>query len=179
MAALWQQNEPHAWNRLELTAQYFGLRAAGDSPVVELPQAQSPGYAALLACYPASNHRQQWALFDSGQAEAVLVNGEPMPAGLILLKKHDEILLGGRTRLYFSTEELPVVVPYPGGATPEFCARCHKPLVAGAPAVRCPSCGRWCDQTAERPCWTYGPACPLCGHPTAFDADLRWTPEHL
>ncbi len=162
-----------------MAGRYFGLRSAEDNPVVALADPVRAGHAALLASYPAPNQRRRWALFDCGAADDVWVNGEPLLAGLAVLKDRDEILLGGRTRLYFSTEELPAVVPYPGAEAPEFCARCHGPLVAGAPAVRCPSCGRWCHQAAARPCWTYGPGCPLCGHPTAFDAGLRWSPEEI
>lgn len=179
MAGIWQQNENGAWDRRALAGQYFGLRPAANNPVVDLAGAVSAGYVALLASYPAPNQGRQWVLFDGGDAEGVWVNAEPLLAGLTVLKDRDEILLGGRTRLYFSTEERPTVAAYPGAENPEFCARCHKPLVAGAPAVRCPSCGRWCDQAEERPCWTYGPGCPLCGHPTAFDAGLRWSPEEV
>jgi hypothetical protein len=114
----------------------------------------------------------------------VRVNGQPVLGGLRVLEHKDEILLA-ETRLFFSGESTPTVVPFravEGGRAP-ICPICRGPIKDGLQAVQCPGCGRWFHQTEAldgrpaKPCWTYAPTCRFCSHPTSFGAEAAWTPE--
>ena len=177
MAHIWQMDKT-AWVRHPLTGNYFALGAGPVSPVQPAATLPASDAAAALGCYESGEQTEHWILF-SKEERGASVNGQPLLAGITVLRDRDEILLGGRTRLYFSTEELAKVEPFPGSDGPVFCSRCRQPVQPGTPAVLCPCCGHWCEQSETKPCWTYGPTCPLCEQPTAFDNGLRWTPETL
>jgi len=81
--------------------------------------------------------------------------------------------------MFFSTELLAGVTPYPGSERPILCARCKAEIATASPAVRCPRCGAWHHQSDELPCWTYAERCSVCDQPTALDAGFAWTPEEL
>jgi hypothetical protein len=81
--------------------------------------------------------------------------------------------------LFFSTERLAAVAPYPAGDRRGSCPRCKQLLTVGDAAVRCPSCGLWHHATDELPCWTYGEHCAACQQVTSLDAGFQWTPEEL
>ena len=122
-----------------------------------------------------------WVLV-AGPDAAVSVNGVAMAAtGFRVLRDRDEIRMPGLGRAYFSTESLAVVVPFPGPASAG-CPRCQQPIRPTAdsrPAdtgVKCPSCGVWYHQTNDYPCWTYSPACSLCGRETSLDSGFQWAP---
>lgn len=177
MAHLWQLDGP-MWQRLPLAGRYFGLGAPPErraQPATSLPFGEA---TAVIGCYEFPGQAARWILFEKSPS-SVRLNGNPILAGIAVLKDRDEILLHGLTRLYFSTEEEARVETFPGGESPVFCARCRQAIPPGTPAVRCPACGHWCEQSELKPCWTYGPTCPLCEQATAFDAGLRWTPEEL
>ncbi len=108
----------------------------------------------------------------------VRVNGNPLDAGIRVLRDRDELRTGG-TRTFFSTESLPVMVPFTGGERSTFCPRCKLEVAAGSPAVACPQCRVWHHQSDELPCWTYAERCTMCDQPTALGAGFRWTPEDL
>jgi len=129
--------------------------------------------AGLLRATAPEGHR--WVLL---AAPSVRVNGSPVAAGIVALRDRDEICADGR-RVFFSTESLAEVVPYPGGERTTFCPRCRLEIAAGTLAVRCPHCGVWHHQSAELPCWTYAERCVQCDQRTALDAGYRWTPEEL
>ncbi|MGO8757452.1 MAG: hypothetical protein ACLQG3_04940 [Terracidiphilus sp.] len=116
-----------------------------------------------------------WALIASGDCD-VRVNSRSVSAGLCVLSDRDEIRIGAEVQ-YFSTEALAAVVAFPAFDRPVFCGRCRQQIEAGAPAVCCPGCGIWYNQSADLPCWTYSEKCAFCGHPTALDAGFTWTPE--
>jgi hypothetical protein len=109
---------------------------------------------------------------------AVSVNGSRLDLGIRVLRDRDELRAGGG-RVFFSTETLAVVVPFPGAGKPTFCPRCKLEIALGSPVVRCPGCGVYHHQSEEFPCWVYAPRCALCDHPTALDAGYRWVPEDL
>ncbi len=111
-------------------------------------------------------------------AASVRVNGDALGTGIAVLRDRDELFVAG-VRVYFSAETLAVVAAFPGGEGAVLCARCTTPMVAGAPAVRCPDCGAWQHQTDELPCWIYAERCARCPRATALDADYAWTPEGL
>jgi hypothetical protein len=109
---------------------------------------------------------------------AVRVNGEPLDAGIRVLRDRDELLVAGR-RSFFSSETLAVVEPLPVVDRPPVCPRCKTAIEPGTLAVRCPQCRIWHHQSEEMPCWTYAPLCALCPQPTPLDAGYRWSPEDL
>jgi hypothetical protein len=109
---------------------------------------------------------------------AVAVNGSRLDTGIRVLRDRDE-LRAAAGRVFFSTESLAVVVPFPDTGRKTFCPRCKLEIAPGSPAVRCPACGVWHHQSEEFPCWTYAPRCALCDHPSALDAGYRWVPEDL
>ena len=129
---------------------------------------------------------EQWVLTGGGQ-KPVYVNGERVVTGVCVLRDRDEILYGV-SRVFFSTERLPQVQPFPGAEQPIACARCRQVVVAGSLTVQCAgaNCGLWFHQTEELPCWTgYSSqrfkTCAMCDCPAVLypDADFRWTPEGL
>lgn len=109
------------------------------------------------------------------------VNGEIVAPGLRALADRDEVMLCGGSRLYFSTEQLARVVPFGGAAGAVHCPRCRQAIAPGADSVACPFCATTYhqDESSALPCWTYSPACAVCGHATALDAGFRWTPDAL
>jgi hypothetical protein len=175
MAHLWQTEGP-TWVRLPLTAQRYALHAGAPAPAQPAVTLATDGSLATLSCYAREGQATIWVLFSS-DAGTVRVNGHALLAGITVLHDRDEILIAGQSRFYFSTEETAKVEPFPASDGAVFCARCRQAISAGTPAVRCPSCGHWCEQSDDKPCWTYGPTCPMCEQPTAFDTGLRWTPE--
>lgn len=119
--------------------------------------------------------QERWAL--CCPPNGIRVNGDPVWLGLRILKDHDELRLETGERLFFSTERLAEIVPFPGGPRPVHCPRCHKLIEPGQLAVLCPGCQTWHHQTTDLPCWTYDERCALCPQSTALDAGLIWTPE--
>jgi hypothetical protein len=166
-----------SWERSPLSGVCVALADPAGAPCHPAEAPRTTIAPAMLRRYgPAPT--PVWVLLTNA-ACPVRVNGEPLLAGLRVLHDRDEILIGTQAPLYYSTEELARVEPFPGGEDAVFCARCRQPIQAGTSAVRCPACGHWCEQSEIKPCWTYGPTCPLCDQATAFNAGLRWTPEEL
>lgn len=164
MAVLWER-KTDGWGARRL-----------DGSLLELLPAppQSASCAARLIRAEAGGS-PVWALIAPANSD-VRVNSRAAHAGLCVLSDRDEIRSGAAVR-YFSTETLAEVVPFPGAARAVYCARCRQEIQVGAPAVCCPNCGIWYNQSAELPCWTYTEKCTFCGHPTALDAGFSWTPE--
>jgi hypothetical protein len=118
-----------------------------------------------------------WALV-SGANARVFVNGEPLALGVALLRDRDELRVGGRAAVYFSTERLACVEPCERDDAPR-CPRCAQAIERGQLSVRCPRCDVLHHQLTERPCWTYSSRCALCAQPSDLEAGLSWTPELL
>ena len=113
----------------------------------------------------------------AGPASHLRVNGIPLAAlGMRVLADRDEVSLPGVGSTYFSTEVRAGVVQFPGAERAVFCGRCRQAIQAGSPAVRCPHCGIWYDQSEELPCWRYSATCAYCENSTALDAGFSWTP---
>jgi hypothetical protein len=119
-----------------------------------------------------------WMLFAASSAR-VLVNGLPVSIGIVVLADRDEIRVPSEPPLYFSTETLAEVGPFPESCPRGFCPRCRQPIAPCSPAVRCPGCGLSHHASEDLACWTYSPQCAGCSHDTALDAGFRWTPEDL
>ena len=111
-------------------------------------------------------------------APSVRVNGVALDSGIAVLRNRDELWAGG-VHMFFSSERLATVVPFPASDRPVLCARCKTPMVAAAPAVECPGCAAWHHQSDDLPCWTYAARCSSCTQMTALDAGFAWTPEGL
>jgi hypothetical protein len=124
-----------------------------------------------------ANPPETWALV--GGPERVRVNGSPLLLGLAVLDDRDELQVSAEHTLFFSTERIVKVEPYPNSGARGFCPRCKLSIESGSQAVRCPRCSLWHHQGDEMPCWTYSATCAVCAQPTALDAGFRWTPEDL
>jgi molybdopterin/thiamine biosynthesis adenylyltransferase len=151
MAHLWVRDED-GWGAQRLSD--AGIDLAG--PLTRQANASehpaTPAHAArLIRTYVAS--AQTWALVAS-PSSTLRVNGRTPPAGLCVLDDRDEIRCGAE-KLYFSTETLASVEPFPGSDRPVFCGRCRQLIEPDSPSVRCPSCGVWYNQSVDLPCWTY------------------------
>ncbi len=116
-----------------------------------------------------------WVLI-RGRGREVRVNGMVERLGVRALRHQDQIEVGDQ-RMYFSTESLASVGPFPGAGRPVFCPRCKQEIEAGVPAVQCPSCGLWHHETPELNCWTYAPHCSTCSQGTEVGGEYRWVPE--
>ncbi len=114
----------------------------------------------------------------SGVGAAPSINGDPLALGIRVLRDHDAIRIGSSDSMFFTTESLAQVVPFPE-PRPVPCARCKTDITPGSPAVKCPKCGAWHHQGEELSCWTYAEKCAGCDQPTAMDGQYAWTPEGL
>lgn len=79
--------------------------------------------------------------------------------------------------MFFSLERVAKVEAFAGAAVP--CGRCAGAIEDGAECVRCPACGAASHQSAELPCFTYGPTCPNCAQPSDLDAGFSWSPGEV
>ncbi len=129
--------------------------------------------ARLLRC--ATPDGERWVIIGP---PSVRVNGLALDGGIAVLRDRDELCCNGE-RVFFSTETLAVVTPYPDGERTIACGRCGLPIEAASPAVACPWCGLWHHQRDDLPCWTHIEKCSRCDQATALDADFTWTPEEL
>ena len=176
---------PHLWTEdrsmVSGEPEWVVLPLMGEATVPLGDTSAGAGVAAALLLRSRTDQGETWLAMSAtpaGSALGVAVNGLPLQAGIRVLADRDEIRVLGLGRVFFSTEQLACVAPFPGTDTPTFCPRCKQAVTAGSPAVRCPTCERWYHQSEEYPCWTYTDQC-LCGHPTALDAGFQWTPNGL
>jgi hypothetical protein len=105
-------------------------------------------------------------------------NGQPVTVGLCVLSHGDVISGAHGASVFFSTEEGACVEPF-SGVQSVSCPRCRSEIAPGHPVVRCPECGVFHHEIADRNCWTYAETCALCPQPTALDVGLRWSPDVL
>lgn len=124
--------------------------------------------------------RERWAVLAPDDL-SLKVNGAAVPDALVMLGDRDSISWTGVRTAFFSTETLPRIVAYPGGAESVHCGRCRMPLKPGELAVKCPGCSIWhCeDAAANRGCWSYAPTCAICDQSTDREAGFQWTPAEL
>ncbi len=161
--------EPAGWCIVPLSGGAFSLD--------RIPPAAPRGATLVPAGHPG---RTEWHLL-AGEASGIRVNGFEMAGGIRTLMDHDEIRVPGAGTVFFSTERLAAVEPFPPTESGQAvsCPRCRQIIPAGEAAVQCPSCGIWHHGTEALPCWSYAPGCAMCGHPTPMDTGYRWTPEAL
>jgi hypothetical protein len=184
VAHLWLIDPPDVWTILQLDHDAYALNvhppapvvfgAAGFAPLAELAEHRRYPRSALVRAPMLGG--PGWALLAERPGE-VHVNGLPVQAGVKVVADRDEIRFAGQPSMFFSTEALAKVAPFPGAAQPLFCPRCKQAIAAGTPSVQCPHCLVWHHQSDDLPCWTYATACSCCDQPTALDAGFAWTPE--
>ena len=172
MAHLWVQDDC-GWDAVALVGAQCDLASRATRRTPDAAQAAADLGATLVRADVGGS--KIWALITPPKADT-LVNSRELHAGLCVLSDRDQIRIGDQTQ-YFSTETLATVQPFPGSDHPVFCGRCRQQIEVGTPAVSCPDCGIWYNQSAEFPCWTYSSKCTFCGHPTALDTGFSWTPE--
>jgi len=189
MSQLWSKDAAGAWAVQALDADVMVLGGPAPAPLVA-PEALGAAAGPALARSRGVNGHERWTLL-CDPASRARVNGAPVAAGARVLTDRDAIALGDGRIVYFSAERLAETVPFPGGPggagrpgharSPTSCIRCKLPLDPGTPAVRCPApdCGFWAHESEELPCWSYTEGCAACGHPTALDAGLQWSPAEL
>lgn len=185
MAQIWLKAATDGWRTIALVADTCALASAGLRSVDTAVEAPADPRAALLHRVSGAGD-DTWALL-AGPLARPLVNGLPVPLGLVVLADRDEIRWPAPLDpscpppwpIFFSTERLATIAPYPPDARRGSCPRCKQPLTPGDPAVRCPGCGLWHHATEALPCWTYGEQCAACPQPTSLDTGFQWTPEDL
>ncbi len=179
MSLLWIKNEDGAWADHALENDFVAIGPGTATPMVAPDARGCNSGTALIRCGDAHGF-DRWLLICAPTSRA-RVNGARVPIGVRVLADRDAIALGDRQILFFSSEQLARVLPFPGKDDHTSCIRCKLPLEPGTPAVRCPSpeCGFWHHQSDDQSCWTYTAACASCGHPTAFDAGFQWSPWEL
>ena len=126
---------------------------------------------------PVKNGSSQMSLLIWGAEETVRVNGWALTTGLRVLADKDEIRIGDRASLFYSSESVAEIETFPGSDREIFCPRCTLVIQKGQSVVRCPCCQLIHHQDAELGCWVYAPGCASCSHPTALDAGFRWAPD--
>ena len=173
MAHLWMTGGSDEWALVPLDGEAFDL--AG------VPRRRDPGPPSAAGVVERVTLRRiddgAWVLV-AGDAR-VSVNGSPARIGMVALADRDAIRLADGRLLFFSTETLARVEPFPATGPRGFCPRCRQAIASGTASVRCPACGIWHHASDEFPCWTYDPRCAACPQLTALDAGFRWTPEDL
>jgi hypothetical protein len=145
-------------------------------PLAELPAAAAVPRDTLLV--RGGDGRGEWHLL-ARPSSGISLNGLPFLAGVRTLLDRDELRVPALGALFFSTERLARVEPFPLEGHEVSCPRCRQPIAPGTPAVRCPGCEVWHHGSEELPCWSYAASCALCQQSTAADAGYHWTPEEL
>lgn len=180
MAHLWihiDRDDHKGWAiaPLDHTGEFI-LSKDNEAPVKVKEQGESPGLPQINRSE--IDGRDAWVLLTPPDSD-VSINGLRMLAGERVLKNMDEILLRGMGRIYFSTEKLATVEPFPGGGK-MLCGRCRQEIKEKTPGVKCPGCGIWHHQSNDDlPCWTYSSRCSNCDYQTEIGSGYRWTPEGL
>jgi len=186
VAQIWIRSDAGDWQPTALATDTCVLTVAGPSSIDAAHDAPAAAAPSVLLRRVAGTSDETWALLAHPSAH-LLVNGLHSPLGIVILSDRDEIRWAATddpsippaAALFFSTERLAAVAPYPVDGRRGSCPRCKQPLAAGEAAVRCPACGLWHHATETLPCWTYGEHCAACQQPTSLDAGFRWTPEDL
>jgi len=134
----------------------------------------------LLLPSTANTREATWMLL-APAASDVRINGMPLENGIRVLADRDALRVAALPVLYFSTERLARLEPFPGEET-VFCPRDKTAICKGDAAVCCPQCGVWHheQEAAGKACWSYAETCTLCDQSTDLDAaGYRWTPGGL
>jgi hypothetical protein len=178
MAHIWSLADSGEWLAWILEAQSVRLSAVAPRVQAAAPVSSGVDSAAVLLHRSSTPSGAAWVLLAGAEA-GIRVNGVAAGHGIVQLRDRDEIRWPSSSPVFFSTEQLAVVVPVPDDGARGFCPRCKQAIAAGEPAVRCPACAVWHHATEALPCWTYAERCAACPQPTAADTGFAWTPEAL
>lgn len=179
MPQLFVARQGAPWLIAPLSGDSFVLSPDANTPV-RTNRGPIDGHNGLYVLRAGTGSAPCWVLLNMQSALRFRVNGERPLFDLHVLRHQDEISLEESTRMYFSTERLPRVEPYPGVKESAHCPRCRQLIDPGAPSVQCPGCDVWHHQfDNELPCWTYAETCSLCDHPTPLNDAFRWVPEGI
>ncbi len=177
MAHLWSR-ENGAWQANELLEAAYVLEWLDGTPEPRVVEGAGGGGNATDAFLIRDRAAPgEWVLVSSGGD--LWVNGTPLSSKLRVLRDRDEISWSGRRRVYFSTERRACVAPLPAEETDIVCPRCRDVIPIAGAAMQCPGCGIWYHQSGDFPCYTLGPECVSCGHPTDLDSEFRWSPADV
>lgn len=143
------------------------------------PEVAPPERAVVLGRADDDRLVDTWVLV-WGRERAVRVNGVLTATGVKVLSDRDEIRVDGGEPMFFSAESLPRVEIFASADADVYCPRCKKVLEPGTPVVRCPKdkLAYHYSEDKEHNCWSYSSKC-VCGHPTAMDGNLEWSPEEM
>ncbi len=188
MASIWtqQNDEEGGWavTALDGDRETFFLTGDPQNPVsaqqsegAEQSEGAAGGDVCLLRRLGLSG-TEAWTLV-APDGTSVSINGEPVILGMRVLRDRDEIRVGQREAVFFSTEQLAIVEDFPGIGKVAPCPRCKQHVDVGSRAVRCPRCSMWYHEEADLPCWTYDDVCSVCGRQTDLEMGFSWTPEDL
>ena len=134
MAHLWLTDDANGWGILPLLLDAYLLNNRPPAPVgasaadlKALARADGRGRPSPAVMVRSGANHSSWILL-TADARAVRVNGLPVSAGIRALADRDAIAVHGRPPMFFSTEALAQVTPFPGSAQPLFCPRCKQRL---------------------------------------------------
>ena len=180
MAHLWVQNHSGDWVPIDLDGEGFAVTTGENG---RLRIRRDDCLESLDTFCPMIVRRQRLDLDDTwillSSKNRVRVNGMPVLTGFKVLSDRDEIGFESLPPVYFSTEQLARIVPFPGTEHETICPRCQTPIADGHPAVQCPNpqCRTWYHQSDDLPGYTYHDTCCLCGWPSTLTAEYQWRPE--
>jgi len=178
MGTIWKIAQDQKWLPTELNSAANLCRDSGEF-VANTPVVAQSAEVMLLPGSVNARHAA-WMLLASVDS-AVRINDVLLDNGIRVLADRDAIRIGDQAAMYFSTEQLARIEPYPGDEE-VFCARCKTAIGNGADAVCCVRCGVWHHQQESegKGCWEYSETCTLCAQPTNLDsAGYNWTPGEL
>ena len=178
MANIWKITNDDRWVPTELRSA-IALRQGSINSVERRDLADCHGEVIV---YPSTVDARDasWMLL-AATDRGVRINGTLLETGMCVLADRDAIRVGDLPAMYFSTERLARIEPFPGGDN-VFCPRDKTLIAEGDAAVCCPNCGTWLhEQLAEgKGCWSYAATCAVCDQSTDLDyANFRWTPGGL
>ena len=177
MAHIWMKDAGEPWVAVQLMGTACSI-TSGKSLRGYRRRANVTGARPSLVVFQDAAGHEAWALLSSAGTD-VRVNGAAMRLGLHVLQDRDAVQVQGRGAMFYSTERLAAVEPFPSTQEVAFCPRCKTAIGAKSPGIKCPGCGTWHHQSEDLPCWTYAERCALCDRATDLDAGYRWTPEEL
>lgn len=177
MPHIWRLEASDGWVSTPLTAQVHLIPAIGKLKIEPRDPDHESSDEPTIFCH-GRGKSEQWVLLAPPHS-GVWINGSRVPLGIQALDDRDEIRVEDAEPVYFSTERLARVEPFPGSDKPVICPRCKQAIEKHSPAVCCPQCQAWFNESAELGCWTYAETCCCCNQLTALDAGYRWSPEGL
>ena len=175
MAHFWVPDFKGQWTVLQLTDEACELYIEGQS---NLRLRKSWG-SLMVVPVNKPNEMKAWVLIHQHQ-QPVWINGLRNQTGIQLLCDRDEVRLSPHPPSYFSSEDLPIVRPFPDHLGEVHCPRCKQRICKGDLVVRCPGCFLYQHGDPEvLNCWQYSGTCPVCDQPTEDRTEYRWTPLDL